>query len=178
MEIKPIRNEAEYRAALAQIDQLWDSEPGSSESDRLDILTTLVEAYEARHHPIFPPDPIEAIRFRMEQLGLSRKDLEGILGSRARVSEVLSGKRRLSLEMIRRLHTQLGVPVEVLLDLRAVDSARQAEEREALEAHAHREPTHHEHENVPIEALLVSMTSRQERRTLFKFGQIESGHAR
>jgi HTH-type transcriptional regulator / antitoxin HigA len=116
MELKPIHNEKQHRAALREIERLWSARPGSPEHDRLEVLATLVEAYEERHQPVYPPDPVEAIRFRMEQLGLDRKALEPSIGSRARVSEVLSGKRNLTLEMIRRLHRQLGIPADVLLE--------------------------------------------------------------
>ena len=88
---------------------------GTPEGDRLDVLATLIDAYEARHHPIDPPDPIEAIRFRMEQQGLTRRDLEPLIGSRARVTEVLNRKRSLSIAMIRRLHTELGISADVLI---------------------------------------------------------------
>jgi HTH-type transcriptional regulator/antitoxin HigA len=113
--IKPIRNAKQHRAALRQIELLWSARPGTPRHDRLEVLSTLVADYEERHHPIYPPDPVEAIRFRMEQLGLDRRGLEPSIGSRARVSEVLSRRRRLTLEMIRRLHRQLGIPAEVLL---------------------------------------------------------------
>jgi HTH-type transcriptional regulator / antitoxin HigA len=115
MEIKPIRNETDYRKAVTRIEALWNARPGSVEHDELDVLTTLVEAYEERHHPVHPPDPVEAVRFRMDQLGLSRKDLEPYIGSRGRVSEVLGRKRAMSLVMIRKLHRGLGIPAEVLL---------------------------------------------------------------
>lgn len=115
MEIRPIRTEADYDAALAEVDGLMDAEVDTPKGDRLDVLATLVEAYEARRHPIDPPDAIAAIRFRMEQQGLSRRDLEPYIGSRARVSEVLGGKRKLTLPMIRRLHEGLGIPAEVLI---------------------------------------------------------------
>ncbi len=115
MDIKPIRTEKEHRAALKEIERLWSARPGSPEHDRLEVLGTLVEDYEDRHQPIYPPDPVEAIRFRMEQLGLDRAALEPSIGSRARVSEVLSRKRGLTLAMIRRLHKQLGIPADVLL---------------------------------------------------------------
>lgn len=115
MEIRPIRNQKQHRAALAQIRLLWSARPGTPEHDRLEVLATLVEDYEDKHQPILPPDPVQAIRFRMEQLGLDRKALEPSIGSRARVSEVLSRKRRLTLDMIRRLHKQLGIPAEILL---------------------------------------------------------------
>lgn len=115
MDVKPIRTEEDYEAALARIEQIWDAEAGTVESDELDILSILVEAYEEEHHPVDPPDPIEAIKFRMEQMGLTRKDLERYMGSRGRVAEVLSRKRRLSIDMIRRLNEGLGVPADVLI---------------------------------------------------------------
>ncbi len=115
IEIKPIRTEADYEAALAEIEQLFEAIPGTPEGDRLEILTTLVEAYEEKHYPIPLPDPIEAILYYLESRGLSRRDLESYLGSRARVSEVLNRKRPLSLEMIRRLHSGLKIPAEVLI---------------------------------------------------------------
>lgn len=112
---RPIRNERDHGAALAEIEKLWDARPGTPEHGRLDVPASLVDAWERQHHPIGPPDPVEAIRFRMEQRGLSRKDLEKFIGGRGRVAEVLSGKRRLTLAMIRRLHTGLGVPADVLI---------------------------------------------------------------
>lgn len=113
--IKPIRSEADYEAALAEIEQLFEAEPGTPAGDRLEVLTTLVEAYEEKHYPIPLPDPIEAIYYYLESRGLSRRDLEPYLGSRARVSEVLNRKRPLSLEMIRRLNNGLRIPAEVLI---------------------------------------------------------------
>ena len=115
MDIKPIKTEQDYQVALAEVERLWDAEPGSEAGDRLDILVTLIEAYEARHHAIDPPDPIEAILFRMDQQGLSRKDLERFIGRRGRVSEVLNRKRGLSLPMIRRIHETLGIPTDILI---------------------------------------------------------------
>ena len=115
MEIRPIRTERQHRAALREIERLWSARPGTPDHDRLEVLATLVADYEDRHEPVYPPEPVEAIKFRMEQLGLDRKALELSIGSRARVSEVLSGRRRLTLDMIRRLHRQLGIPAEVLL---------------------------------------------------------------
>jgi HTH-type transcriptional regulator / antitoxin HigA len=114
-EIRPIRSEADYEAALAEVEGLWGAPAGTSNGDRLDVLATLIDAYEAEHHPIDPPDPIEAIKFRIEQQGLTRKDLEGILGTRTRVAEVLNRRRSLSINMIRRLHETLGIPAEVLI---------------------------------------------------------------
>ncbi len=113
--IRPIRNEEDYETALAEIEALWDAEPGSAQADRLEILVTLVEAYEAEHYPIPAPDPVELILHVMEARGLTRRDLEPYLGSRARVSEVLNRRRPLSLEMIRKLQAGLGLPADVLV---------------------------------------------------------------
>ena len=113
--IKPIKTEADYDAVLAEIDKLKDAESGTPAGDRLDILATLVEAYEAKYWHISPPDPITAIELRMQQKGLTRRDLEKILGSRSRVSEILHRKRPLTLDMIRRLHSLWGVPAESLI---------------------------------------------------------------
>jgi len=115
MELKPIRTKADYKVALDTITSLLDAPVGSREAGTLEVLSLLVEAYEEEHHPIGPPDPIEAIKFRMEQMGLTRRDLEPYLGRRARVSEVLNRKRPLSVEMIRRLNAGLGIPAEVLI---------------------------------------------------------------
>jgi HTH-type transcriptional regulator / antitoxin HigA len=114
-EIQPIRSEADYEGALAEVERLWGARSGTPEGDRLDVLATLIDAYESEHDPIDPPDPIEAIKFRMEQQGLTRKDLEGILGSRTRIAEVLNRRRGLSINMIRRLHEKLGISAEVLI---------------------------------------------------------------
>lgn len=114
-EIKPIRSEADYGCALAELERLWGARSGTPEGDRLDVVATLIDAYENEYHPVDPPDPIEAIKFRMEQQGLTRKDLEGILGTRTRVSEVLNRRRVLSINMIRRLHDKLGISAEVLI---------------------------------------------------------------
>ncbi len=113
--LKPIKTRADHEAALAEIKRLWGATSGTPQGDRLDILATLVDTYETRHFPMDPPDAIEAIKFRMEQQGLTRKDLEGILGTRARVAEVLNGRRGLSINMIRRLHATLGISAEVLI---------------------------------------------------------------
>lgn len=115
MEIRPIKTEADYDAALAEIDQLWGAKEGTDHGDRLDVLLVLVDNYEAQHHPINPPDPIEAIKFRMEQMNLTRKDLEPLIGSRSRVSEIINRRRPLSLPMIRRLHQSLHIPLESLI---------------------------------------------------------------
>lgn len=114
-ELKPIRTEADYDAALAEVERLWGAKSGTPDGDRLDVLATLIEVYEAKHHPMDPPDPIEAIRFRMEQQGLTRKDLEPMIGPRNRVADVLNRKRGLSIEMIRQLHDHLGISAEVLI---------------------------------------------------------------
>lgn len=115
IEVKPIRSAADHRAAMADVKRLWGSKNGTPDGDRLDVLATLIDAYEAQHEPIDRPDPIEAIRFRMEQQGLTRKDLEPLIGTRTRVSEVLNRKRTLSIGMIRRLHAELGIAAEVLI---------------------------------------------------------------
>lgn len=115
MTITPIKTAQDYERALHRIESLMDAKPGTKNGDELDVLTTLVETYEAKHHAIFPPDPIEAIKFRMDQLGMTRKDLEAMLGGRGRVSEILTKKRGLSLEMIRRLHQKLHIPLESLV---------------------------------------------------------------
>lgn len=114
-ELKPIRTEADYDAALAEVERLWGAKSGTPEGDRLDVLATLIEVYEAKHYPMDPPDPIEAIRFRMEQQGLSRRDLEPMIGPRNRVADVLNRKRGLSIEMIRQLHDHLGISADVLI---------------------------------------------------------------
>ncbi|MEH1885759.1 helix-turn-helix domain-containing protein [Nostoc sp.] len=115
MELRPIRTQADYQKALREIELLFDAVPNTPECDRLDILSTLVEAYEKAHFPIEKPDPIEAIQYYMDTRGWSRRDLESCLGSRARVSEILSRKRSLTLEMIRKLNQELGIPAEILI---------------------------------------------------------------
>jgi len=115
MYIKQIRTECNYEAALQEIERLWDAAPGSSEGDKLDVLVTLVEAYEEKQHPILPPDPVEAILHHLESQGLSRRDLEPYIGTRARVSEVLNRKRPLTLTMIRQLQSGLGISAEILV---------------------------------------------------------------
>lgn len=106
---------SDYRRTIKEIDLLMDAQPGTREGDRLDILATLAEAWEAKHHQIDAPDPIEAIRFAMEQRGLTRHDLEPLIGRRSRVSEVLNHKRKLTLGMIRRIHQNLSIPADVLI---------------------------------------------------------------
>jgi HTH-type transcriptional regulator / antitoxin HigA len=114
MNIHPIKTEADYDKALAEIERVWGAKAGTPDGDVLDVLLVLTENYEARHHPIDPPDPVEAIKFRMEQMNLSRKDLEPLIGSRGRVAEVINRRRALSLEMIRKLHRKLHIPLESL----------------------------------------------------------------
>ncbi|ACV75820.1 transcriptional regulator, XRE family [Zymomonas mobilis subsp. mobilis NCIMB 11163] len=114
-DLKPIRNEADYDAALDEVGRLWGAKSGTPDGDKLDVLATLIDAYEAKHYPIDPPDPVEAIRFRMEQQGLTRKDLEPMIGPRNRVADVLNRKRGLSIDMIRQLHDGLGISAEVLI---------------------------------------------------------------
>ncbi|HLJ63673.1 MAG TPA: helix-turn-helix domain-containing protein [Stellaceae bacterium] len=114
MEIRPIRTKADYRAALKEAERLWDADPGTPDGDRVDILVTLIEAYEAKHYPVEAPDPIAAIEFVMEQKGLTRRDLEPAIGGRGRVSEILSRKRPLTLPMVRALSALLQIPVDVL----------------------------------------------------------------
>jgi len=114
-ELRPIRSKADYEAALAEAERLWGAGIGTPEGDRLDVLATLIDLYEAKQFPIDPPDPVEAILFRMEQQGLTRKDLEPMIGPRNRVADVLNRKRNLSIEMIRQLHEGLGISAEVLI---------------------------------------------------------------
>ena len=115
MEIKPIRTKADYRAVLKEVEGLMSARPGSPQGQRLDVLVTLVEAYERKRFPMDLPDPIQAIRFSMEQKGLTAKDLVPMIGQINRVYEVLNGKRPLTLQMIRRLHRELGIPAESLI---------------------------------------------------------------
>ena len=120
MEIKPIRSEADYQEALKEIEKLLESQPDTPEGDRLDVLVTLVEAYEAKHYPIpEPEDPIQVLQYYLESRGLTRSDLIEYLGSKERVSEVLNRKRGLSLQMIQRLHTGLGIPADLLIGKQA-----------------------------------------------------------
>ena len=120
MDITPIKTAADHDSALAEIERLFDAAPGSTDGDRLEILTTLVEMYEEKHHPVSPPDPIEAILYHMESRGLSRRDLEPFIGSRARVSEILNRKRPLTVGMIRNLHRGLGISADVLIQPYAI----------------------------------------------------------
>src|SRR3954464_3144159 len=122
-DISPIRTKRDYETALKEVERLWGAKTGTRDGDRLDVLATLLDAYEAEHYPMDPPDPIEAIKFRMEQQGLTRKDLEPIIGTRTRVAEVLNRKRGLSIDMIRRLHDRLGISAEVLIRPSRVEEA-------------------------------------------------------
>jgi len=113
--IKPIRDEADYKKALVRIESLMDAVPNTNEFDELEVLSTLIESYELKHYAIDAPDPIEAIKFRMEQEGLIQNDLVALFGNKSRVSEVLNKKRKLTIDMIRNLHQQLNIPFENLL---------------------------------------------------------------
>jgi HTH-type transcriptional regulator/antitoxin HigA len=113
--VRPIRTREDYREAVARIEKLMSAEVGTPEGDELDVLATLVDAYETKHFPLDAPDPVTAIQFAMEQQGLTRKDLEPMIGSRARVSEVLTGKRRLTLEMVRRVRDGLVISADLLV---------------------------------------------------------------
>lgn len=115
MNIKPIKTETDYTEALQAVENLMDAKIDTPEGDNLDVLVTLIEAYEEKHHPILPPDPVEAIVHQMESQGLTRKDLIPFFGSRARVSEILNKKRSLSINMIRKLQKGLGISAEILI---------------------------------------------------------------
>jgi HTH-type transcriptional regulator / antitoxin HigA len=115
MNIHPLKNEKDYREALKEIRNLWDTEPNTPKGDRLEVIMTLVEAYEGKHYKIAPPDPIEAIKFRMEQQGLRNSDVAPYFGGNNRVSEVLRGKRKLTAKMMIALHNGLGIPADSLL---------------------------------------------------------------
>ncbi len=122
-DIRPIRTLEDHDRAMAEVERLWGSPDGTPDGDRLEVLAELIQAFEKRHYKRGPPDPIEAIKFRMDQQGLTRKDLEPMLGSRARVAEILNRKRGLSLPMIRRLHETLGISLEVLVQPTRRDAA-------------------------------------------------------
>ena len=135
-QIHPIRSERDYERAVARIGQLISDPPDTDEGEELDVLATLVDAYEAKHYTTDAPDPVIAIRFRMEQQGLTRKDLEPLIGSRARVSEILNGKRSLTLEMVRRLKFGLGIPADSLIGPAkgaALSSARPVHQMRAVQ---------------------------------------------
>ena len=115
MEIKPIKTEKDYNDAIQRIEQLWGTKKNSPEGDELDLLCTIVEAYEIKHFPILPPDPVDAIVFRMEQMNMTKSDMAKYLGSQSRVSEILSRKRQLTLKMVKSLYKGLKIPAEILL---------------------------------------------------------------
>ena len=146
MDIKPIRSEKDYQQALEQIEVIFDAQPGTTEYYLLEVLSILVEAYEEQHYPIDPPDPIEAIEFHMDRLGLTRRYLQPYIGSRARVSEILNRRRPLTLAMIRKLQEGLGIPAEVLLQPyplapeRSVGQTRYAAQNQAVHQVAEEKP--------------------------------------
>ncbi|WP_298248397.1 helix-turn-helix domain-containing protein [uncultured Christiangramia sp.] len=115
MKITPIRNEQDYQNALERLEVIFDAKKGTEDGDELEILSILIDNYENEHFPIGMPDPIEAIKFRMEQMGMKQKDLAEVFGFKSRVSEILSKKRKLTLEMVRKLNTTLHIPTEVLI---------------------------------------------------------------
>jgi HTH-type transcriptional regulator/antitoxin HigA len=115
MEIKPVKTEQDYNMSIKRIEELWGAKRDTPEGDELDLLCTLVESYEMKHYPIAPPDPIDAIKFRMEQMGMTKADMVKYLGSQSRVSEILNGKRRLTLRMVKSLYKGLKIPAEILL---------------------------------------------------------------
>ena len=115
MDIRPIKTEEDYYRALKRIEELWGAKKDTPERDELDLLVTIVEAYEMKNFPITPPDPVDAIKFRMDQMGMTNADMVKYLGSQSRVSEILNRKRNLSLGMIKRLYKELNIPAEVLL---------------------------------------------------------------
>ena len=117
MEIKPIKNEKDYNQALERLETIFDAKLGTRESDELEVLGILIDKYENEHFPIGLPDPIEAIKFRMEQMGYNQNDLAKIVGLKSRASEILNRKRKLSLEMIRQLHDRLNIPTDVLIQI-------------------------------------------------------------
>lgn len=115
MNLKPIKTKKDYQQALQRLEVIFDAKKCSSQGDELEILSILIDQYENQHFPIDLPDPIEAIKFRMEQLGYNQTDLAKVVGLKSRASEILSGKRKLSLEMIRQLHEKLNIPTDVLI---------------------------------------------------------------
>ena len=115
MDIRPIKTEQDYNSSIRRIEELWGSKKDTLQGDELDLLVTLVESYEIKHFPIAPPDPLDAIKFRMEQMGMTKADLVQYLGSQSRVSEILNGKRKLTLGMIKSLYKGLKIPAEILL---------------------------------------------------------------
>ena len=115
MEIRPIKTEQDYNLAIKRIEELWGAKKDTPKGDELDLLVTLVESYEIKHYSIAPPDPIDAIKFRMEQMGMTKKDMVKYLGSQSRVSEILNRKRKLTLKMVKSLYKGLKIPAEILL---------------------------------------------------------------
>ena len=136
MNLRPIKTEDDYKAALTEIERLFEALPETADGDRLDILTMLVESYEEQHHAIPPPDPVAALEYYLESRGLTRRDLEPYLGSRARVAEVLNRRRALTIEMIRRLHQGLGIPAEVLIQPYPLQGQRPSRAGRPVEAAA------------------------------------------
>ena len=126
IQIRPIRTDSDHEKAVARISELMGAAPDTPEGDELDVLATLVDAYEAKHFRVDAPDPVTAIQFRMEQQGLTRRDLESLIGSRARVSEVMTGKRKLTLEMIRRVKCGLGISADLLIGATPVKGRRRS----------------------------------------------------
>jgi HTH-type transcriptional regulator/antitoxin HigA len=115
MEIRPIKTEQDYNDSVRRIEELWGAKKDTPQGDELDLLVTIVESYEMKHYPIAPPDPVDAIKFRMEQMGMTKSDMVKYLGSQSRVSEVLNGKRKLTLSMVKSLYKGLKIPAEILL---------------------------------------------------------------
>jgi HTH-type transcriptional regulator/antitoxin HigA len=115
MEIRPIKTEQDYNSAIKRIEELWGAKKDTPKGDELDLLVTLVESYEMKHYPIAPPDPIDAIKFRMEQMDMTKDDMVKYLGSQSRVSEILNRKRKLTLKMVKSLYKGLKIPAEILL---------------------------------------------------------------
>ena len=115
MDIRPIKTEQDYTSAIKRIEELWGVRKDTQEGDELDLLVTLVESYEIKHYPVSPPDPIDAIKFRMEQMGMTKEDMVKYLGSQSRVSEILNRKRKLTLKMVKSLYKGLRIPAEILL---------------------------------------------------------------
>ena len=144
MGVRPIRTEVDYDAALGEIERLMDAAPGTADRDKLEVLATLVEAYEAEHHPVPLPDPISAIEFHMERLGLAHKDLLPYIGSRGRVSEIMNRKRPLTLRMIRNLEEGLGIPAVILVQ------AYDLVEDDPLDAESGQAPVYAERESEPV----------------------------
>ena len=116
MNIRPIKTEQDYNFSIHRIEELWGAKKDTPEGDELDLLVTLIESYEMKHYPIAPPDPVEAIKFRMEQLDMTKSDLIKYIGSQSRVSEILNRKRKLTLGMIKALYKGLKIPAEILLE--------------------------------------------------------------